>query len=123
MIFGPHPLDGENVRIYYGRMMDDIKAKIVDELGRMRGGELNDPDCGFIGYIFALNHLATEDRAIHNLAIYTDQVAEWQDAYLQWLDGVESQIPKGYRAAFREMVIGQFKELKRKSAPVPRDMW
>ena len=123
MIFGSHPLDGENTRIYYGRMMDDIKIKIAEELARMENGKLNDPDCGFIGYIFALNQLATEDKAIHNMAIYTDQVKEWEEAYLEWLSKIESKIPKKHREGFKKMVADQFDQLKANSSPVPRDMW
>jgi hypothetical protein len=76
-----------------------------------------------MGYIFALNQLATEDKAIHSLAIYTDQVNEWEAVYMQWLDKAESKIPKRYRDEFKEMVAEQFQKLKQKSAPVPRDMW
>lgn len=73
MIFGPHPLDGENTRIFYGRLMDDVKAKITEELELMRTGKLSHPDCGFMGYIFALNRLATEDKAIQSLSLGTRQ--------------------------------------------------
>ena len=82
MIFGSHPLDGENTRMYYGRMMDEIKVKIASELESMQSGKLKDPDCGFMGYIFALNQLATEDENIFNLSIYTEQVKEWETTYL-----------------------------------------
>lgn len=123
MIFGPHPLDGENTRIFYGRLMDDIKLKIAEELELMRSGKLNHPDCGFMGYIFALNQLATEDKAIQGLAIYTDQVKEWEDQYLKWLATSQSKIAKKHRDAFKEMVSQQFQQLKAKASPLPRDMW
>lgn len=123
MIFGSNPLDGENTRIYYGRLMGEIKAKIEEEIKKMRGGKLKDPDCGFMGYIFALNQLATDDKAIHNLAIYTDQVKEWEETYQEWLGKNESGIAKKHRDAYKKMVSDQFARLKKHSAPVPRDMW
>lgn len=123
MIFGPHALDGENTRIFYGRLLDDIKRKIADELELMRSGKLSHPDCGFMGYIFALNQLATADRAIQGLAIYTDQVKDWENEYCQWLAKTESKISKKHRDAYKQMVSDQFEELKAKSSPLPRDMW
>lgn len=123
MIFGPHPLDGENTRIYYCRLLGEIKVKIADELERMRSGKLSQPDCGFMGYIFALNQLATADRAIQGLAIFTDQVKDWENEYCQWLAKTESKIPNKHRDAYKQMVSDQFEELKAKSSPLPRDMW
>ncbi|NCT90086.1 hypothetical protein GXB85_03830 [Cellulomonas sp. APG4] len=123
MIFGTHPLDGENTRIFYGRLMDDIKARIAEELELMRDGRLTHPDCGFMGYVHALNALATEDPAIHGLSIYTDQVKDWQREYLAWFEGVASQIPKKHREGYAAMVAEQFASLLAKSSPLPRDMW
>lgn len=123
MIFGSHPLDGENTRIFYGRMLDDIKVKVAEELDLMRSGKLTHPDSGFMGYIFALNQLATDDRAIQGLAIYTDQVGDWREEYLQWLAEVEVKIPAKHRSSFKQMVADQFDELTAKSSPLPRDMW
>ena len=123
MIFGSHPLDGENTRIFYTKMMNGIKTKIAEELELMRTGKLDHPDCGFMGYIFALNQLATQDKAIQGLAIYTGQVQEWEDAYSEWLTKAESKIPKKHRDAYKQMVSDQFKELKSKGSAKPKDMW
>jgi hypothetical protein len=123
MIFGTHPLDGENTRILYGRLMDDIKAHIAEELELIRSGRLTHPDGGFMGYVFALNQLATDDPAIQHLAIYRDQVQEWEDEYLAWLGTVESKIPAKHRAGYREEVVAQLARLKAMGSAMPKDMW
>lgn len=123
MIFGTHPLDGEDTRILYGRLMNDIKARIAEELELMRSGRLTHPDCGLMGYVFALNQLATDDPVISGFSIFTEQVEEWEAEYVAWLDAMESKIPKRHRAGYREQVTAQFAALKAVGSAVPRDMW
>lgn len=123
MIFGTHALDGENARIWYGKLMDHTKRQIEAELEHMRDGTFNQPDVGLMAYVFALNQLATDEPGIAQLSIYSEQVQDWQDAYVQWLETVESKISTKHRDGYKAMVEEQFATLKAKGSALPRDMW
>ena len=122
-LYGPNPLDGENSSIEFSRLLRDIKKKVFAILEKMKSGKVKNPDNGFIAYIFALNLLGAQKATVTEMSIYSKQVKEWEQAYLEWFESVETKIPKKFREELKENALKQLRELAEKGSNMPRDMW